>query len=84
MTTLTYSELELHWKDFYSNLESSVEERLRKMLSVELGVCNYVEAVDIVAALSSKELEEAAEWLTIMEQYPEEYFEPPACINQFV
>lgn len=85
MTTLTYSELELYWKDFYSNLESSVEERLRKMLSEELGsCCDYIKAIDIVAALSSKELEEAAEWLTIMEQYPEEYFEPPACIRQFV
>jgi hypothetical protein len=84
MTTLTYSELELYWKDFYSTLETSIEERLRKMLSEELRICNYIEAVDIVAALSNKELAEAAEWLNIMEQYPNEYFEPPACISQFV
>lgn len=84
MTTLSYEEIELYWKDFYSNLESSVEEKLRKMLSVELGVCNYVEAVDIVAALSERELEEAAQWLSLMEQYTEEYFEPPMCISQFV
>jgi hypothetical protein len=73
-----------YWEDFYKSLNNSFEEKLRHMLSSELGLCSYTDAVNIVHNLSQLELVECKNWFNSFDLLIErEIPELPNCLNQF-
>lgn len=81
---LIQEDIDNYWKDFYNSLNNSFEEKLRNLLSSELGLCSYVNAVDIVYNLSELELIECKDWFNSFDLLIEgEVPELPNCLNQF-
>ena len=55
---LIQEDIDNYWEDFYNSLNNSFEEKLRRLLSSELSLCNYSDTVDMVYNLSQSELTE--------------------------
>ena len=84
MNQLVQEDIDSYWEDFYKSLNNSFEEKLRNMLSSELGLCSYTEAVDIVHNLSQLELVKCKNWFNSFDLLTEgEIPELPNCLNQF-
>lgn len=84
MNQLVQEDIDNYWEDFYKSLNNSFEEKLRHMLSSELGLCSYTDAVDIVHNLSQLELVECKNWFNSFDLLIEgEIPELPNCLNQF-
>jgi hypothetical protein len=81
---LIQEDIDNYWEDFYKSLNNSFEEKLRNMLSSELGLCSYTDAVNIVHNLSQLELVECKNWFNSFDLLTEEEIpELPNCLNQF-
>ena len=84
MNQLVQEDIDNYWEDFYKSLNNSFEEKLRHMLSSELGLCSYTDAVNIVHNLSQLELVECKNWFNSFDLLIEgEIPELPNCLNQF-
>lgn len=84
MNTLIQEDINNYWEDFYKRHYNSFEEKLRHILSSELELCSYTEAVDIVYNLSQLELVECKDWFSSFDLLSEgEIPELPNCLNQF-
>ena len=84
MNQLVQEDIDSYWEDFYKSLNNSFEENLRNMLSSELGLCSYTDAVNIVHNLSQLELVECKNWFNSFDLLIEgEIPELPNCLNQF-
>ena len=84
MNQLIQKDIDSYWEDFYNSLNNSFEEKLRNLLSLELTLCSYTEAVDIVHNLSQLELVECKNWFNSFDLLIEgEIPELPNCLNQF-
>lgn len=81
---LIQEDIDNYWEDFYNSLNNSFEEKLRNLLSLELTLCSYTEAVDIVHNLSQLELVECKDWFNSFDLLTKgEVLELPTCLNQF-